>query len=541
MFWLEDISRRELLSKAAQLIATASGVYLVEQEGVAAAPLSQSNQGKSGRKGAGYEIAPWTGDDFTLGHRLRGKQFPKFPDAPDSQVDFVIVGGGIAGLAAAQRLQHDNYLLLEQYDELGGQARGASFQGLDYSYGSGVIADTRGQLGELLACANLKPTRLARTDVSWLWDSHWMRGVAGQQNNKLYADFDRFIKEAQPVWRICPVDFIANSLTDTRLMALDRRAFSSHLTSYSSEFVALINSYLKTYLGAGAESVSALAGLAVLKSLVEPGYALAGGNSTLTKALSRQILQQNKDRIVTHAFVWSVEVGEQYSLVTYSQGNGDCRKVRCKHVIVTTPNLVSARLFKNMSDACRAQLLGYRYCSYLVATLFLKQRIMPPGYAHYVQSPLSFTELACVDTPYQLTGQHKTSGGSALTVYQPYEPGSNGRALLLAGDREAFASSIVAEVNKLTNQLKKQLTHVVLTRWGHALAIAGPGYFAKLNKLQSLAETSYSLAHSSNKGLPRLESAVAAGFEAANKALKVKQISGRIYSLPHCPVSLDLD
>src|SRR6188768_1586993 len=64
------------------------------------------------------------GVDLARGHRLRQGGFP----APSrhEQVDVVIAGGGVAGLAAAWRLHEagfDRFRLIELEDHVGGNAR----------------------------------------------------------------------------------------------------------------------------------------------------------------------------------------------------------------------------------------------------------------------------------------------------------------------------------------------------------------------------------------------------------------------------------
>ena len=526
------------MSKLARIVAAAGGVSIARNvEAKEARELLSENSKETYRSTPSvakhsYQIAPWTGDDFTLGHKLRHKDFPRFPDSPDAKVDFVIVGGGAAGLAAAHYLEHENYLLLEQYDELGGQSRGDVFNGLAFSYGSAQIADPLGALGELLSTLDLKPVRLETTGISWLWDSNWISGTGDKDRGSLHREFKRLMKDAEPVWQHCKRGNVFAPLADGQLVSLDNQPFSNCLTGYSRSFVELLDSYCKSALGAGTESVSALSGFAILNNIGEGSYALPGGNATIIRALAQRLLKPGKDRVATKTFVWSIELRDDYSLVSYSGGDGVCHKVQCKHVIITTPHLVSARILSNLNDRAKLQLFGFHYCSYLVATLLLKKSILTGGYAHFVPPTFTFSELAVAETPYKLKGKYKADMGAALTVLQPYAPASNGRALLLAGDRESFVTSIVEQVAKISDGLNNNLERVILTRWGHALAVAGPGYFSKLNQLQQAQGSTYSLAHSSAKGLPRIESAVAAAQQAVGTARKIKSIPTKLYSTP---------
>ncbi|MBA3546690.1 MAG: NAD(P)-binding protein, partial [Nannocystis sp.] len=73
-------------------------------------------------------ITAFVGPDPAQAHRLRDGGWPEGPIVkPDIHTQVAIVGGGVAGLAAAWRLRRaglDNFNLFELEPELGGTARG---------------------------------------------------------------------------------------------------------------------------------------------------------------------------------------------------------------------------------------------------------------------------------------------------------------------------------------------------------------------------------------------------------------------------------
>jgi hypothetical protein len=536
----DSISRRELLVKIGYLCAASGGLATWNP---ALAKLESKDAGNddklieiAGAKGR-YVVSGWTGDSFTLGHKLRDRDFPKFPANVSAKVDFVIVGGGIAGLVSAYHLRDHDFLLLEQSSQLGGQARGSyAHGGMCFSYGSTLLSDIKGTTGELLDELDLHPAKLATPSDAWLFEGKWIKGVQGDGANSWYREFARFMTENRAILSKCSSADLVAPLTNPELLVLDEEPLSKHLTSYSELFRQLIDSYLKSYYCAGSATISSLAGMVALKNLIESNYILPGGNSAISITLGRMLFPRgvvaNEKRYQNDAFVWSIELADDHSYVTYSTKDGECHKVQCRHVILASPHMVSARLLDNLNSAARVQFYRYRYGSYLVATLILNQKVLDPVYSHYVQPPFSFAKVSAVETPYQLAGAYKKEMGSALTVYQPYEPVSQGRALLLAGDRESFASSIVNQLATLTDGLEENLTQVILTRWGHAMAVPAAGYFANLNKLCKVTSNSYSLAHSSACGLPRIESAITGAKLATRRALAAKQCGGTWYSLP---------
>src|SRR5205814_1143473 len=152
-------SRRQFLANLGLLFASGlSGSILEADANPAVASKPQ------------YKLSPWTGDNFSRGHALRDGQLPAFPKNAERTVDFAIVGGGLSGLTTAYYLRNHDFLLLEQYDELGGQARGGSYRGLDYSIGSAYVGTVSGIYGELWRDLGITPAEIPTTKNAWYWE-----------------------------------------------------------------------------------------------------------------------------------------------------------------------------------------------------------------------------------------------------------------------------------------------------------------------------------------------------------------------------------
>ena len=67
--------------------------------GASGSPASSATGRQSAAAAANYEISQWTGDNFNRGHELRDGSLPKFPAKAEKTVEFVIIGGGMSGLA----------------------------------------------------------------------------------------------------------------------------------------------------------------------------------------------------------------------------------------------------------------------------------------------------------------------------------------------------------------------------------------------------------------------------------------------------------
>lgn len=507
----ENFSRRQFLRDLSRQLTTASALNLafaLANQFDFALAKEEFLSTKSG-----YKIAPWTGDDFTTGHKLRNHELPEFPKNVERDVEFVIIGGGMAGLASAYYLQNHNFLLLEQYDALGGQSRGSSYKGIGYSYGAAYINSDDGLMGALIADLKLTPAKLPPTKNSWRWENSWAAGLEGK--HKVYSELKSLLSNCEPIWKQMHSG-IAVPLENPNFLKLDSTPFRDYMKGFTPAFTALIDAYLKASLCGGIDAISALAAISTLEDLVQPTYVFQGGNQALAKSMANKI----KGERCTQGFVWSVDSGSNgKTFVTYSGADQKLHKVSCRHVIVTAPPMVAARIMHNISDSEKANLLSFKYGSYLVANILMKQKKFTGAYDNFVTPPYSFADIVVAETPYIAQKKYNPSMGSVLTIYQPYAPSSEGRSVLMQGDRSALANSLVGQLGKLIGPIEKGIETVVLTRWGHAMAVTKPGFFARISKLNRTANSGYTLAHCSTQGIPCAESAIAAARLAANRAL----------------------
>lgn len=532
-------SRREFIRSLAMALITGGTVGLDALSALAAKPRAKSTG--STRKPPvvqskpHYKVSPWQGDDFVLGHKFRVGDVPSFPASPERQVDFVIIGGGIAGLTTAHYLRNENFLLLEQYSDLGGQSRGGSFRGIDYSYGAAYVDIVEGIYGELYRELGIEPVKLPAGDNSFYWNKKWYQGISGKDANVLYANFKRLTADCAAGIKILPTEDTPQAMAEGELARLDSIPFASMLKGYPAQFMALLDAICRSGCCANVTQLSALAGLYLVEDLSSANYVFKGGNPAIARALTKSISAAGCDRALTNAFVWRVELDDSGANVMYTTAEGAPHTVRCKQVIVCTPPMVAWRQVKNMSNALRALLMPMRYGSYLVANCLLSKKIFTSSYDNWFSSPFTIADIAIAETPYIRTNSYKPEMGSVLTVYQPWEPGSAGRTLLLQGDRPKMAGVVHDELKQFLSDLDKYLEEIVLARWGHAMVVAGPGYFARLLRIANAQTGPLILAHNSMQGLPCAESAIRAARLAATKAKEgASRTTMTVPAVPHC-------
>lgn len=492
--------------------------------------MLQGSQALAGevRLKSDVKLLPWTGDDFTFGHRLRNSEIPRFPKASERNIDFVIIGGGMAALTAAHHLKDHDYLLLEQYQETGGNARGSNSRGLWYSYGSQYLTDIDGDVGQIISDMKLKPVKIGTEKNAW-WDgARFLKGIDGG-TNAIYKDFKRLRSEMKSVWsKMGNATMYVSELTP-ELEKLDKVLLSTMLTGYSAPFMDLIEGFMKSSACGGANNLSALAGLSVLEDLVIPSYLLEGGNPALTRAIANSIKQKTPQRMVTDAFVWNVTLKDDGASVVYQDKAGNLHRVNCKHAIIAVSPMIATRMV-NLKVPEKAQMYAVRYGSYLVGNFILNKKVFNSSFDNWLPSKYSFPDITIANTAYDLNGHYRKEMGQVLTVYQPYLAGSEGRGLLLEGDRDKFSLQLRKQLaGILGKEFDASLETVQLTRWGHAMAVTGPDYFKRMKKILAAQTNSYSFAHSSYHGLPAAESAIRGGRIAAQRALKIKKTKAQFF------------
>lgn len=511
----ERSTRREFIKRVSQLALGATAGYHL---------LTEPGQAKSH-----YKLGDWTGDDFKMGHRLRDLKLPKAPQFADKTVDVVILGGGLAGLATAHFLKDRDFLLLEQYDQFGGQSRGSSYKGIGYSYGAAYYNDQEGNLAALVSDLGLSPTKLEEGKNAWYYQESFIK-KSKNKDHIIFKELARLKESVDKFNRDLKCTVLDSYKDSTELQRLDSVKMKTLLTGYDPEFVRLLDSYMKSSFCGSTARVSALAGLYLADDLFSPSYVLPGGNQAITKALSKRLEGSARDSLSRGCFIWSVELKENGASVVYQDSKRRMRRVDANHVVVALPHMISARVMSNLDDRTKSALFRFRYGSYLVANLLLNKRVFEEAYDSWFTQPFDFSDITLADTPYIRSGNATKDGASVLTVYQPYQPGSIGRTLLYKGDRKAMAKSVVEQVSKVVPELDGALEEVVLSRWGHALPVPTLEFYKRLALLRSLEGDNFTFAHSSSQCMSCAEAAVDAATRAAAKLNGKKKEAYKIYS-----------
>ena len=452
------------------------------------------------------------GPSVEVGHRLRDGFRPEPP--ADGWVDMpvVIVGGGVAGLSAAWRLERgglDRFALLELEPDLGGTSRAGHSDVVAYPWGAHYIPAPLKEDRALVALLDemgvlegrdahggpvVAEQFLCRDPEERVFHrGRWYEGLyltAGASGEDL-AQFETFRAATREwvAWRDgrgrrafgLP---IASGSDDAEVTALDRLSMADWLGArgLTSERLRWYVEYAcRDDYGARLEQTSAWAGLFYFCSRVggfddeaQPLVTWPEGNGRLVAHLAGVA----GERVRSGLAVTDVRlVGTTIEVVAYDVAADAAVGFRCDRAILATPSFLTERLVAPLRDGVGPRRDGVPYGAWMVANLHLRDRPrLRPG-----NFPMCWDNVL-VESPSlgYVVATHQTEqdrGPTVLTYYYPLtdENARDGQQRLLSAGRDEWAEVALADLSVAHPDLRELTTRVDIMRWGHAMARPEPG------------------------------------------------------------------
>lgn len=486
----------------------------------ALAPLSGCTRDDTARWQGG-----WVGADVARGHRVRdGWPETKSGGAPElattRRVGAIVVGAGVAGLAAARALLAagiDDCHVLELEDRAGGNSRGHAMAGMRCPLGAHYLPVPGAaaiEVVELLDAFGVRRSENGRTvyDERMLCHSPQERlFIGGGWREGLLPPVEALL-EAERATTLAQYRAFAAAVSDAgdrnafaiptarapwseALAALDRVTFAAWLDAHG--FVAPALRWYLDYCcrddyGAGSAQVSAWAGLHYFASrhgFRAPGDEPRGsdgetgvltwpeGNAWLAERIAAPL----GERLHPARVVLAVEEGrDDVAVDAWNAAAHERERWIARRVVVATPLFVAARLFAAPSGALREAAATVRYAPWLVANLELDDALddrpgAPPSWDNVVYGS---DGLGYVDAMHQST--RPFAGPTVLTAYRALGDVAppllaEQRRSLLGDDWRRWAARIVAELAPVHRDVARKIARVDLMRYGHAMSIPAPG------------------------------------------------------------------
>lgn len=461
----------------------------------------------------------WVGANATRGHRLRERKAGGVP-TPEWQgrAAVIVVGAGIAGLAAARTLAAagvDDLLLLDLEDEPGGNSRGHAIAGMGCPLGAHYLPVPGESAVEVIAL--LEELGVRRTDHGrpvydelmlchspqerLYIEGHWHAGLLPPidalppaERAAARADYRRFGALVDSAGRFSIPT--ARSAWTASQQALDALTFADWLDRQGLRAPALrwyLDYCCRDDYGAGAAQVSAWAGVHYFAS--RHGFQTADearddhdavltwpeGNAWLARRMAHAL------RARTRAGQVVLRIGEASGAVQVDLWNDVVQRAErwtASRVVLAVPLFVAARLLEAPPAALASAVASMPHAPWLVANLHLDQALKETRGA-----PLSWDNVAYdwgepqptlgyVDAMHQST--RSIPGPTVLTAY--WSLGGQGpadlarqRARLLSAPWSAWSADVVAVLARLHPDLPAKLRQVDLMRYGHAMSVPVPG------------------------------------------------------------------
>ncbi len=503
------------------------------------------------------------GATHSVGHLLR-EALQRKPSRTE-QTKVAIVGGGIAGLSAAWRLDRAgmyDYTLLELEPHLGGNSASGKNKLSEYPWGAHYVPvpgkeatwvhTLFEELGVITGWENGGPVYneyylCHDPDERLLINGRWQEGLVPHrgvpatevaQQKKFFAEVERLRwargAGGKPAFAI-PLALSSNDPAYTKLDTISADVYLKGMDIDSEYLLWYLDYCCRDDFGLALGKTSAWAMLHYFAARrpwganVESDSVLTwpAGNGWLVQQLSARL----KGELMTNTLVTKiVNEGNGCRLQYYDVLRKEVVEVVADYIIYAAPQFSVPYVLPALRDVVKKRLPHFTYQPWLVANITLEG--YPVGYGELLawdnvryKSP----GLGYVVATQQRLEQHLA--GTVITYYHALAAGTahEERKLALERSNAEWAEMVVTELEHMHPGISKAIRSLDLWIWGHGMVGPQPGFIwgSTTERARQAAAKPYGrihFAHSDLSGISIFEEAQWQGIRAAEEVLSMHKV-----------------
>lgn len=424
-------------------------------------------------------------NDMAIGHLVFESH--NFPITKNLRTDLLIAGGGIAGMSAAYHLRNQDFLLFELSDMLGGTSA-SSMHGqvpvchgahYDLSYPSNYGTET------LRMLEDLKIIKYDNFSDSWKFvEKQYLIPKNRESRTFAHGFFRKDVLPEGPertlftklISEFTGKMMMPTRLIDARYKYLNEITFLSWLQQQmqvSDEFVEGLDYNMKDDYGAGAHTVSALAGIHYFTCrpyFTQPIelFSPPEGNAYFINKILSQLPQKNifKSHVVKRIH----ERDHEFEVEIIDGQKREITVVTCAKIIYAG----NKHALKFIYPAGFQAFQKNEYAPWVVVNFVLKDVGKEPAFwqNEYISDDKSF--IGIVDSKAQFSKQQDKR---VLTAYFCFKPEEREMMSQIEARKLHFINNTLSYLETyLGRSLKKCIEKGFVKQMGHAMPIPRPGY-----------------------------------------------------------------